>query len=378
MTKKNFKLFSIIAITLILLMAVVAAGCTTQTNTPTATATPLPTTKNVTDDYGRIVTMPYNITRVSSPYPQFDLTMDMLGVGKTDIASRDIIVSNPTLTTFNPALANVSTPWANGGLNAEQLMAAQPQVVFITSYNKNLQALLDTGLPVVVMNFTTNDDYLKAVALMGDVYGGNAQKIAGDYISYVNGEQANITSRVANIPASQRQVFLQTAYHSDMGWFSEGPTDNLETLLTKCGGISAFQGYNVSGGYVTEEQILVYAKNATIIFTYDNATLNQIKNDSAWQNVPAVKNNQIYVYPTGIMSWTYSAPEYEALLPIWATKTMYPDQFKDVDFAGRMKYFYPTFMHYNISDREVSAFMNNLTANPDQGITLNPSEVIPQ
>ena len=329
-------------------MAVAAAGCTTQqTNTPTPTvaATPLPTIKTVTDDYGRSVTIPYTITLVSSPYPQFDLTMDMLGVGKTDIASRDIIVSNPTLTIFNPALANVSTPWANGGLNAEQLLAAQPQVVFITSYNKNLQALLDTGLPVVVMNFTTNDDYLKAVALMGDVYGGNAQKIAGDYISYVNGEQANITSRVANIPAGQRQVFLQTAYHSDMGWFSEGPTDNLETLLTKCGGVSAFQGYNVSGGYVTEEQILVYAKNATIIFAYDNATAEQIRSDKAWQNVPAVKNDQIYVYPTGIMSWTYSAPEYEALLPIWAAKTMYPGEFKDVDFAGRMKYFYPTFMH---------------------------------
>jgi iron complex transport system substrate-binding protein len=354
-------------------MACVVAGCTgssTVTPTPTVTATPLPMTKTVTDDYGKTVTLPYNITRVSSPYPQFDLIMIMLGVDKTDIAPRDITVDNPSITVFNPGLKNESTPWANGALNAEQLLAAQPQVVFDTSYNGELQELLNTSLPTVIMNFTTNDDFLKDVLLMGNVYGGNAQKIANDYISYVNNQQANITSSVANIPANQRQIFLQTSYNSGWGWFSEGPTDNLETLLTKCGGVSAFQGYNVTGGYITEEQMLVYAKNATIIFAYDNATLNQIKSDPAWQNVPAVKNNQIYVYPSGIMSWTYSSPEYEALLPIWAAKTMYPNQFQDVDMASLMNYFYPTYMHYNINDTEINETLSG------QGFTPIASEVI--
>jgi iron complex transport system substrate-binding protein len=381
MANKNFKLFSIIAITLILLMAVVAAGCTTQqTTTTTPTATPTPTTRTITDDLGRSVTIPTNITRVSASNWMFDLTLDMLGVGKTDVASSTVAVNNcPELIAYYPGLKNVSTPWVSIGstLNVETLLADQPQVVFVPAWDPSLNASIDSGLPVIAFNDTTFDDYKKLVSVLGEIYGGNAQKTANEYLSYVNGEQANITSRVADIPAGQRQVFVQTYYWSGHGWGAWGSDDYVNSLLTMCGGTSAVPA-NISGGFVTEEQELLYAQNATVIFVGNTATVNQIKNDTAWQNVPAVKNNRVYCIPHGIEQWETIAPEYGGLLPYWCAKTLYPDRFQDINMSARMKYFYPTFMRYNISDEEIHMMMANMTSNSDQNLNLDPSEVIPQ
>ena len=360
-------------------MAVAAAGCTTQqTTTPTATATPLPMTKTITDSVGRSVTIPYTITRMSNPYYGYQFVLYMLGVGDTNVASYSSFNTNPTILSFDPRAANMSGAWSGDSVNMEQLLAVQPQVIFANppSQDNRVYTVLNASIPVVEVDYSSVDGFIKAVSIAGDVFGGNAQETANKYVSYVNDEYANITSRVANIPSSQRQVFLQTTYYEGTGWQVYGDDDYDAAVLTKCGGINA---YTVNGTPVlTEEQALVYAQNATIIFTNDASTMYKIKNDSAWQNVPAVKTNQIHVFPIGVIRWFAPGPEYGGLLPNWAAKSMYPDKFQDVDLASQMKYFYPTFMHYNISDQEVNAFMDNINSNIWQALTLNPVEVIPQ
>jgi iron complex transport system substrate-binding protein len=355
-----------------LMAVVIVAGCTgsqtvTNTPTPTAVSTPLPTSKTITDDAGRTVTLPYNVTHYANPYPGSEYVYVMLGVENGEVAGNANIKSDSTLLQINPGVANESAPFTGGSnVNIEQLLAANPQVAILQATDSRDSQIINAGIPVVEMNNGASlQGFLDWVNLSGEVFGGNAQIKANQYVTYVNDEMANISSRVANIPADQRPTFVDDMlYLSSYGWLAEGNNSYDAQIMNECGGVNAV---TENTSWFTEEQMLNFAQNATFICVDDQNTYNTIKNDSAWQTIPAVKNHRLYILPCGVFSSWDGANQQIALQILWNVKTMYPDQFQDINLPSAIKYFYPNFMRYNISDQEVNTMMANMVANNGSG-----------
>ena len=72
----------------------------------------------------------------------------------------------------------------------------------------------------------------------------------------------------------------------------------------------------------------------------------QIKNGAEWQNVKAVKDDKVFLMPQYAKTWGYPQPEAIGIGELWLAKTLYPEQFKDLDLdklvQGWYKKFYRT------------------------------------
>lgn len=72
-----------------------------------------------------------------------------------------------------------------------------------------------------------------------------------------------------------------------------------------------------------------------------------------WGTVKAVQNHHVYKVPMGIYRW--DAPGVETpLMMKWLATLLQPKIFKDIDVRRDTKAFYKDFMHYDLSDEDLS------------------------
>jgi iron complex transport system substrate-binding protein len=86
--------------------------------------------------------------------------------------------------------------------------------------------------------------------------------------------------------------------------------------------------------------------------------MNTLLKDTTLQKVNAVKSGKVYFNPDGAFYWDrYSAEE--ALQIQWAAKTLHPDKFQNIDIIKETRYFYKTFLNYNLTEEEANKIINN-------------------
>jgi iron complex transport system substrate-binding protein len=102
---------------------------------------------------------------------------------------------------------------------------------------------------------------------------------------------------------------------------------------------------------INVEQILTW--NPQIIITKSSAIRDQIIADRALRSLSAVKNDKIYVVPTGAHLWSVRSAE-GALQPLWLAKRLHPDLFKTLDLEKEVKSFYKRFYGYELSDAQIA------------------------
>jgi iron complex transport system substrate-binding protein len=356
MNAKFVKIIGILTILAVIVVGTLVAGCTSSpTVTVTATPTPsqapaTPSTVTITDDAGRVVTVPFPVSRIATPVIVNEWVMLMLGAENKEVAVANNVPTDPSLLAYYPGYANLSAPftgWSASGVNMETLLAANPQVVVMDPTDPRISQI-NGSIPVIESSYSTNMSGY--VATIGKLFGGNAQKTADAYDSWYSGMLSNVSAKINSVPQSQRPTFIRIVIWEGQ-WYVE-PYD--PTSYYSIGGGVNVVPANASSS-LTEEQVLSYAKNVSVIFTNSPTDVQQIMSDPAWQNVPAVKNNQIYIEPSGMSAYGSETPE-AALAIVWAANTFYPNLFNGTDMStiSQMNYFYPTFYHYNINATEIN------------------------
>lgn len=93
--------------------------------------------------------------------------------------------------------------------------------------------------------------------------------------------------------------------------------------------------------------------------------VDKIKSNPEWQSINAVKNNRIYVNPTGTFPWDRYSTE-ESLQILWAAQLFHPELFKDVDLVAKTQEFYKKYYKYNLSPENAKQILNGLDPLPKQ------------
>jgi uncharacterized protein HI_1472 len=85
--------------------------------------------------------------------------------------------------------------------------------------------------------------------------------------------------------------------------------------------------------------------NPAVILVQDRypKVVSQIKEDAAWANIDAVKNNQVFLMPEYAKAWGYPMPEALALGEVWLAKSLYPQKFQDIDLDKMVNDYYLKF-----------------------------------
>lgn len=292
---KNFKSFILIfAIMLTTLLA--GCGSDTEQNSTDATNTEVTQQENngkVIDREGNEVTLPEKADKIISLAPSITETLVNLGLADKLVAvdkySLEVLKENgiEDLPVFD-----IMSP------DAENIVALQPDIIFGTGMSKSdgtdpFAPMVEMGAFVTVVPTSTSIEGIKEdILYIGKVTKTEeaAQKIVDDY-------QAKIDEILAKINKAKTdekiKVYFETSPMPKAYTF--GQETFLNDMLNMLGAENIF-GDQTGWIPVSEEQVV--AKNPSVILTnagFLETPVEDIKNRSGWENIDAVKNNNVFL-----------------------------------------------------------------------------------
>lgn len=338
--------------------AALVAGCG-QSPAP-APVTPAPATRVVTDVNGAQVAVPATINRIADAWPAHNEVVQMLGAGDKITATVLTEKTAPWLYVINPALRGAQTVFTNSTANTEQLTQARPDVLFTDKSTQIAAKTTELGIPTVQLGFQNYPDLKRMVTSTADVLGGPARDQASAYNAYLDDTLAQVRGRTASLPAGQRPSVLHV--YSLNPLVVDGTGSIIDEWITAAGGRNAAQ---VKGNVrpVSTEQVaqwnpdvVILASSAFVAADTGAQTLDKLRADPFWSELPAVRDNRAVINPTGGWHWDRYGIE-SALQLRWAGETLHPELFGDVDMVAETRSFYDRFLHHPLTGDEARTML---------------------
>ncbi|MFA9423443.1 MAG: ABC transporter substrate-binding protein [Sedimentibacter sp.] len=352
--KNNIKIFTV-TILLLLLM-----GC--KVNTPNAVEEPnisSQTSITVEDYFGRTVTLPKAATRIACGYAYTGHVVTMLGRGEDIVAVVDGLKRDKVLTSIHPHIKDLPVPFSSVAINIEELLACDPDVVFIKSDTAmdegTVEKLNKLSIPYIVIDFYSMEEQIKTISIIGKVLG--EEEKAQKYIDYYLKVIEDTKKITLTIPDNEKI----TLYHS----VNEAVRTDVKNSLSAdwiniAGGInvSIEDDLKVSGEktYATLEQI--YLWDPQVIIANEAGVNEYILENEQWKTLRAVKEKKVYQMPVGISRWGHPGSLETPLAIQWTAKLLYPQYFEDLDMAEITKDYYMNFFDISLDDDQANEILN--------------------
>ena len=281
-SRKNSRLFLLV---LLLALGWALSGC--RGNASDSPSAELPATREVTDDLGRKVTVPVQISRAVSLAPSLTENIFAIGAG-------DRLVGDTTYCNFPEEAKSIQKVGDTLNPNLETIVALKPDIVFVSTASQleSFKNVLEQNhIAVYVTNPNSLDGVLSDLRTLGDLFGtvdrtsellNELQERIADVSQGVEGEKA--------IP-----VFVQI---SKEPLFTIGKDSFVTALVAKAGGGSVTAG--VASGYPKLSKETALAMNPEVIIlseSDDNREPNEV-----FKNSPAVKNARVYKVNADLLS----------------------------------------------------------------------------
>ena len=309
--------------------------------------------RSVSDMSGQTVIIPDEINRIATVEPvgyQFLILLDeesKLTGACTGWANRTLLKK------INPVFSDLPWPGDPTGVNLEELLKENPDVVISkVGYNEKSQSMRDVGLNVFEI-FTENpEELVQSLTLLGRAL--DKEEKAEEFTGYFENRLHEIKAITDTIPESERKrVYI-------MG---SSPLDTAGSDYFQHHMVEAAGGENVaadlSGGWnsVSLEQIYSWNPDVIIMMPYTSVEPVKIIQDSAWQKINAVKNNQIYRLPKYIMAYDMPAPE--CILGItWLANILNPKDIQ-IDLNQELQNFYSKFYRIELSNDDITSIITD-------------------
>ncbi len=313
----------------------------------------------IVDDGGKEVQIPDNVERVTPMIGAFTQMSAML-TGEDKIISGAARLPEMMSKIF-PKIKTMNNVSGSLTSSAESIIASNTQVVFGPVgmiFDENQRAQLEAaGIAVVNINKFSNASEIKgAVSKIAQILGGDAVKKAEEFNEYFDENIKYVSEKVQNIKDKKRVLAL----NFNSGNFSTISGKDIGAEYIKiAGGVNLSSQDNETdfkiSKTINEEQVIIF--NPDVIITNSREGKEKILNNPAFKQLKAVKEDAVFVVPSGVYLWSVRSAE-GALQPLWLAKTFYPQIFADVNLKEEVKKFYLKFYRYELSDEEVKQILN--------------------
>ncbi len=328
------------------------------TNAPSVPGEAL--TVEYTDDTGRTLTIPAEITRVAVSGPMSQIVLFALAPEKLVATANKWDPGAEAY--FAPEYFNLPNLGqlygGKGELNLEELLAAAPEIVLDIgepkkSIGEDLAALTEqTGIPFIHIDADTAsmpEAYRKLGALLG------LEDRAEVLASYCEEIMALANDTMARVGASRVKmlyllgdqglnVIAKGSYHAEI---IDLVSDNAAVLEDP-----SSKG---TGNETDMEQLLLWDPDF-IVFSYDSVG-DTVGQDPVWQQLSAIQNGRYAKAPYGPYNWMgFPASVQRYLGILWLLDTLYPD-YVDYDLFTEVNRFYELFFHCTLTEEQYRAIL---------------------
>ena len=322
----------------VVLLSLAVVSCTQETNSSVNTLT-------ITDVFNRDVTIPSNPTRFVCLGPNslrlftYVASIDtIVGIENFEIIQttkgrpyfecyQAIIQTLPIISEGGPK----STP------NAENILLANPDVIFMSSYydlNVINNLSLATHIPIVVITNDTSegtifsDQLFLSLQLIGEVT--NHQARAQEVINYLNLIKEDLWNRTHAIE-DKKTAYIGSLSKAGHQQITSTSGDYEMFDLVNITNISKIKGIH-NQALIDKETLLQW--NPDVIFVdangYELLQEDMRLNQTYYQSLNAFSTNQVYLQ----MPYNFYSTNLEIALlnAYYCGSVLYPEQFNDIDF----------------------------------------------
>ena len=314
-------------------------------------------TREFTDDCGRTVTLPAELTglAVSGPLTQvyvFPLCPELM-VGYSSAFSAEAQKYVPEKVRNLPELGQLYG--GKGTMDLEALLAAAPDVVMDVgeakgSIAEDLDALTEqTGIPFVHIDATVAtaaDAYLKLGELTGKT------EKAAELSAWCGNAYGNISALMEKVDADgARKTMLYCLGDKGLNVLAKGSfhAETVNLLGTNMAELAEVVSSGM-GNEVDMEQLILW--NPEIIIFAPDSVYDSVGADETWQQLDALKNGEYFKTPVGPYGWLASPPSVQRYLGmLWLADLLYPD-YVDFELQSQVTDYYRLFYSYELSDAD--------------------------
>lgn len=326
-----------------------AAVAPTAADTPAAQEEPAVEPIVIVDALGREVTLPAAPQRIvltgralfmiaDAAYLFPDAGQRIAGIGSTAQGGGNFVEL------IDPSYADKAVLERDAG--AEQVAALRPDLVMLkSSLAESLgQPIEALGIPVIYIDFETPEQYLRDLAVLGQVFRDEAR--AAEVAAFYQDKVAAISQAVAD--ADKPRTLL--LYYNDRDGavaFNVPPMSWIQAQMVEiAGGEPVWADANPGRGWtqVTLEQIAAWDPDQVFIISYfrdPSEVVQGLRADATWRALRAVQADALYAFPGDLYSWDQPDPRWILGLT-WLAGRLHPDLFADQDMIVEAQAFYET------------------------------------
>lgn len=263
---------------IIALSMFIISGCSSQQD------------RTVTDREGTEVNIPKKIEKIISTAPSNTEVLMALGLGDKLVAIDKYSTDIEGVNTELPQI-DFSNP------DAETIIGLEPDIVIASGHNKTgstedpFKAISEAGIPVVYIPSSDSiDGIYKDIEFIADVVN---EKSKGKEIIDDMKAQVDEIKAIGDTIADKKSVYFEISPVPYLSSF--GKSTFLNEMIEIIGAENIFANED---GWISPTAEAIIDANPDVIITnaeyMDNPT-GEIKSRNAWENINAIKNNEVYL-----------------------------------------------------------------------------------
>ena len=249
-----------------------------------------------------------------------------------------------------------------GTMDLEALLAADPDVVIdLGGAKKNMAEDFDalteqSGIPFIHIDATV-ETTPEAYRKLGDLLG--RQEKAETLAAWCENTYADMVAMMEKVDADNaRKSAVYCLGDKGLNVLAEG-SFHAETVNMLSKNVAVVEDVVSSGlgNEVDIEQLILW--NPDVIIFAPDSIYDQVAADETWQQLDAVKNNEIYKTPINPYGWLASPPSVQRYLGmLWLGQILYPD-YVDYDLQEEVTEYYDLFYGYELSDADYTELIGD-------------------
>lgn len=300
-------------------------------------------TSTYIDCVGREVELPDKMNRIAAIDAFSGELMVMIGAGEQMVACPQGVKSDLLLQEIYPELEQTAVVQSGGAINAEALLELDPDVVLLKYglyiSDGEVEKLEKLGIPYLVIGYTTMEEQIDAIRLIGQLNGGDALAKADKICDYYEHIIELVSEKKKQLdPDEQISV-----YHSINQVFrTDGKNSLGADWISAVGCIDCSVGETLKaerdGYFANQEQLFVWDPDA--IICNDKMAADFFKTDEGWSGLRAVREGAVYQIPVGATRWGQAGSVETFFGMLWLGTTVYPELYQDVDLEMEVRKFY--------------------------------------
>ncbi|MGN1350705.1 MAG: ABC transporter substrate-binding protein [Anaerovoracaceae bacterium] len=263
--------------------------------------------------------------------------------------------SDAMLREISPELAEVPVIMSGGDFNVESLIALAPDTVILKRSMYDSEAvrkkLEQTGIPYVVSDYSSMEEQIYALRMVGAVFGSEARDRAEAVAAYYEDVIERAEAISSRIPEDARV----RVYHSINQAVMTDGSDSLGNDWIRCAGaIDVSAGsedemtYENGDYYAGLEQI--FAWDPDVMICNEAETKDYLLSDSKWSGLRAVREGKVYNIPVSATRWGQRGSVETFFAVLWLGTVIYPEYYGEIDLRQEVTDFYENIVGISVSD----------------------------